>query len=255
MTRHTTYTGPFLTRLWYEDAEFESITAAALRRHGLFPDKPEPVNIELFVELQFGIPYRFEKLRKGLLGSMRFSEEGHCEIILNKGLDRPRFVTANRTCRDTLAHECGHGLLHDGLFAELWQHYRRCQKRGAEHLTTFEERMEDLHAGCREKKWWEYQANRAMSALLVPRELLLACVSNSILADTAPKHWTSAGRSLLADHVCRRFDVSRRLAANRIEGIFPAEKPKLLPVKLVEPLVSLRRLLPALPRPALVGLN
>jgi len=244
MTRYKTHVGPFLSRFWYEDAEFELITANALRRHDLYPDQPGPVNIELFAELEFKIPYRFEKLPKGILGTIHFSEDGPHEIILTKGLDRPGFVTINRSCRSTLAHECGHGLLHGELFAELWRNYRRCQKRGAAHLTKFEERMEDLNAGHTEKKWWEYQANRAMSSLLVPKDLLQACIRKTTVAGVAPEQWTEADRTLLRDHVCRRFNVSRSLAENRIEGIFPRRKSKALPLKLVPPLVSLRSLLP-----------
>jgi len=254
MIRYKTHNGPFLSRLWYEDAEFESITAAALRDHGLYPAEPSPVNIELFVELQFKISYHFEKLPKEILGTMHFSEEGPGDIVLNKGLDRPRFVSINRSCRSTLAHECGHGLLHSGLFAELWQNYRRCQKRGAEHLTKFEERMENLRTGCKDKKWWEYQANRAMSALLVPRELLVASLRNTRFAGTPPESWSKLDRAVFRDHVCKRFDVNMGLAENRIDAIFPPRRKKLFPGKLVEPIVSLRHLLPV-QRPALVGLR
>jgi len=101
MTRYKTHEGPFPTRLWYEDAEFENITAQALRKHKLYPAKPSPVNIELFVELQFGISYRFEKLRKGVLGAMRFPETGPGGITPEHRAGPPAVRECEPELRDT----------------------------------------------------------------------------------------------------------------------------------------------------------
>lgn len=245
--------GPFLRRPWFADREFETITAAALRAHDLMPAVPSAVNIELFTELQFGFPYRFEKMPKGVLGVMTFQESGPSEILINKTLDRPKHVQANRCCRSTLAHECGHGLLHAPLFSELWRDYRRCQKRGRAFTNRFEERMENLEAGSDDLKWWEHQANRVMGALLVPRELLLAMLPQTTFGAHAPATWTSVNRRVFADHVSLRFDVSIGLAERRIERIFPTRAPSLLD-RFGRPLVSLRRLIPS-PEPALATLG
>ena len=53
----------------------------------------------------------------------------------------------NHRCRSTLAHECGHGLLHADLFVELWERKKRTNSfEDSRRLITWRERNETVKA-------------------------------------------------------------------------------------------------------------
>ena len=86
-------------------------------------------------------------------------------------LDDPENPVVNRRCRSTLAHECGHGLLHTDLFVELWEQKKRTGGfEDSRRLITWRERNENVegHFTKNSPDWWEYQADRMISALLLP---------------------------------------------------------------------------------------
>ena len=173
--------GPFLSRLWFEAHEFDDIAREKLKCHGLLPREPAPIDIELFVEVEFGFAYEFRNLGEDCLGLMNFSEKGPKSLFIHSKLDKPENPTVNRRCRSTLAHECGHGLLHAGLFAELWESKRRTNSfADSTRLITWQERAENFDAEQKPtaKEWWEYQANQMISCLLLP----LAPLRNALRA-------------------------------------------------------------------------
>jgi hypothetical protein len=214
--------GPFPIRLWFDEVEFEEVAEATLRRHGLFPDEPGPINIELLVDLEFGFGYHFADLPHGQLGKITFGEDGPVELVLNSRLDHPDQRKINHICRATLAHEVGHGLLHGRLFELLWQQHR-ARERGDSSL---EESQACLQAGPGDSRWWEYQANRVMAALLVPRDLLRMAVARTTLADKPPHRWSKGDLMVLIEHISDCFNVGRALAERRLNRVYNLQAPR-----------------------------
>lgn len=163
------------SRPFYKDEEIENTCAEELARVGLMPYKPESIRIDRFVEKRFGIAHEYEDLPEGLLGYTRFGQRGVEAIIVASSLEDGSESSARRL-RSTLAHEAGHGLFHAHLFLEP----------GVDHRQLFAD-VAHNHSPrvlCREivgiegarrrynGEWWEFHANRAIGALLIPRPLL-----------------------------------------------------------------------------------
>ena len=214
---------PFFTR-----ADFERICEDELRQNGLLPSEPCPVRIDRFVEKRFKIQPSYEDLPVGLLGFTQFGSRGVEEIVVSKALDDAGTLVAERRLRTTLAHESGHGLLHASLFA-----------RGTRPDSLFGDGLDDhaLKILCRSEgiagsetsprkppyRWWEYQANQAMGALLLPKPLVQdALVSflelRGVLGTTVlPSEHRELAATLLAD----TFNVNPVVARLRLDGLFP----------------------------------
>ena len=173
--------GPFLRRIRLETAEVEACCADALRSVKLMPATPQPVRIDRFVEKFFGLKLRFAVLAESRMGAVQFTDAGKVAgIFICKNLAQDETLVGKRKFRSTVAHECGHGLFHGELFAE---------KIAADKLQFllvpgFDEFYSVGERGflCRGEagldstpkyEWWEYQANMAMSALLLPWHLVM----------------------------------------------------------------------------------
>jgi hypothetical protein len=215
--------GPFLKRRWFEEHEFDDIARAALKKHGLVPKVPEPVDIELFVDMEFGFGYEFHDLGEDCLGLMYFGEKGPKSLLVHSKLDAPENPQVNRLCRSTLAHECGHGLLHADLFVELWEHKKRTNGfEDSRRLITWRERNENVEGSLTRNSpdWWEYQADRMISALLLPVYPLRAALREW---GHEPESMTATGT--WADPTLHRlvrdtFQVSLAVARIRLERLY-----------------------------------
>ena len=77
-------------------------------------------------------------------------------------------------------------------------------------------------------EWWEFQANQCMAALLLPKQLVVRCVSVA-LATFGKKSFEEAIREDRADAILlelsNQFDVSLEAAFYRLQdfGYIPAE--------------------------------
>jgi hypothetical protein len=215
--------GPFLRRRWFEEHEFDDIAREALKRHGLISKVPGPVNIELFVDMEFGFSYEFRDLGEDCLGLMHFGETGPKGLFVHTKLDDPENPVVNRRCRSTLAHECGHGLLHTDLFVELWEQKKRTGGfEDSRRLITWRERNENVegHFTKNSPDWWEYQADRMISALLLPVFPLRAALrgwGHEPESMAATRAWEDpALHALVRD----TFEVSLAVARIRLERLY-----------------------------------
>lgn len=217
-------------RPYFETEDFERICQDALQQVHLLPIEPSPVRIDRFVEKRFRVQPSYEDLPAGVLGFTLFGPNGVEEIVVSKALDEAGTQVAERRLRTTLAHECGHGLLHAQLFAP-----------GLRAAPIFED---DL-IGCTPKilcrhggipvsadwrsdgppyRWWEYQANQAMSALLLPKSLIYKALDPTLVPRgvlgtmVLPADRRQAAIRLLAS----TFDVNPVVADLRLEALFPA---------------------------------
>lgn len=216
--------GPFKERPYYKDSEIENICSDELQRLGLLPSNPEAIRIDRFVEKRFGISHDYEDLPRGVLGYTRFSKSGVQQIVVARTLDDGS-VVSDRRVRSTLAHEAGHGLLHAHLFALSGQSSLFPEGHGASpRVLCRDERTPDgkkKYSG----EWWEYQANRTIGGLLVPRQLALKSL-DQFLEPTGLlglKDLPHARRLVAASHLAEVFDVNPIVTAIRLGELFPEQ--------------------------------
>ena len=217
---------PFLRRRWFEEHEFDDIAKEALKRHGLLPKEPAPIEIELFVDMEFGFSYEFLDLGEECLGLIYIGEKGPEKLFIHTKLDAPEDPVVNRRCRSTLAHECGHGLLHTDLFIELWEHKKRTNSfEDSRRLITWRERGENIEGNLTKTspQWWEYQADRMISALLLPLNPLRAALRG--WGHDPMEMKTNGAWQDPALHAMVRdtFDVSLIVARIRLERLYGRE--------------------------------
>jgi uncharacterized protein DUF955 len=194
-------TGPFPEALHYELEEIESLCLAALSSVDLLPLSPAPVRIERFVEKRFGLtPEYRDDLPRGILGFSEIDASGPLRIVLNPAL-------TERRLRTTIAHEAGHCLLHAPLYRSGSADAILC-------------RDSDVARAAYGGRWWEYQANVAIGALLLPRPLLLPALQPHLRSGRSggpllPPSAVSAAIAGLAS----LFEVNPVVARLRIEAL------------------------------------
>lgn len=217
--------GPFSERPHFEPSEIDRICSDELRKEGLYPNSPEAIRIDRFVEKRFGVVPQYEDLPEGVLGYTKFTKNGVDTIVISAALDAEKGKVAERRVRTTLAHEAGHGLLHAYLFAldEKPLHLFGADSHSDHQILCRDVQGEERKRRAYDGRWWEFQANRAMGGLLCPRALVQAALkpylvpSGSLGAVTLDeKHREGAVRTL-ADI----FDVNPIVAKIRINELYP----------------------------------
>jgi len=219
-------TGPFKERPYYSAQEVERICEDALRGTDLYPQTPQPIRIDRFIEKHFKVTPTYEDLGSGVLGLTQFGPKGVQAVIIAKTLDVEETAAAERRIRSTLAHEAGHGLLHSHLFA-LGMHtkplFGDLSDPDAPKVLCREESVPSGGGPGAYRNWWEYQANLAIGALLLPRQLMEAAIepllgqSGMLQTRTlAPNSRESAARL-----VSETFDVNPIVARIRLQEMYP----------------------------------
>lgn len=222
-------TGPFLERPYFKLEQIEQICTDELRQAGLYPTDPSPVRIERFIEKRFGVSATYDDLPSGLLGFTEFGDKGVKAIVIAKTLDDEGTKTAERRIRTTMAHEGGHGLLHTYLVV-LGAAARPLFGDGLDpKLPRILCRTDGLPAGTTsggknyDGRWWEFQANQAMGALLLPKTLVHEALEPMLTASGLLGHRVllpvrrGATVQLLADV----FDVNPVVAKIRLAALYP----------------------------------
>lgn len=167
--------GPFAERPYYTDVEIEQICEDALRATRLYPERPEAVRIERFIEKRFNVIPRYEDLPDGVLGYSCFGPNGMESMHVSRALAETGTRAADRLVNSTLAHEAGHGLFHAHLFALA---------NAGMSLFGSDPDVTPTRVLCRDRawnktydgRWWELQAGKAIGPLLMPRDLVIAAV-------------------------------------------------------------------------------
>jgi hypothetical protein len=219
--------GPFIERPYYTDQEIETICGDELRATELLPSQPGPVRIDRFIEKRFSVVPTYEDLGDGILGLTRFDSEGVSEIVVSRSLEDENTQAAERRIRTTLAHEAGHGLLHGHLFVLSPQTLLfgdSSDAAGPKVLC----RNELTNAGFSAYKgeWWEFQANRAIGALLLPRSLVEVALKSMIILNgkLGLKAFDRSKYETAARHLADLFNVNPIVARIRIDQVFPETK-------------------------------
>jgi hypothetical protein len=219
--------GPFAERPVYSQQEIEDLCSDELRKANLYPAKPQAVRIERFIEKRFGVSPAYEDLPNGVLGFTRFGPKGVERIVVASSLTAAGGKVSDRRINTTLAHEAGHGLLQAHLFLF-----------GAESASLFDGHVDAKSPKilCRQDgvpgnqkrtnydgRWWEFQANLAIGALLLPRGLFDECVG-SFLVETGSfgmRTLPRGARPKAVQSLSEVFDVNPVVARIRVDQIHP----------------------------------
>jgi len=221
--------GPFIEQPFYEAAEIESICTDELRKVNLYPADASPIRIDRFIEKRFDLQPTYEDLPHGLLGFTRFSTKGVAEIVIAKALDDENTSPAERRVRSTLAHEGGHGLLHAHLFVFSTPPVSLFGDGIAPDAPKILCRYGGVSGVNPTKKkppyrWWEFQANQAMGALLLPKGLVEKALEHLLVSSGflgAPT-LVNDRRENAVRLVAEIFDVNPIVARIRLDVLYPA---------------------------------
>lgn len=194
---------------------------------GLYPAQPEPIRIDRFIEKRFGRAPDYEDLPPGVLGYTKFGKTGVERIVLCSELAEEESEVARRRERATMAHEAGHGLLHAYLFAVETPNstlFGQDNCSGSQILCR--EVMGDAPVNRPKSSWSEFQANRAIGGLLLPRKLVTAALQPYMVhAGTLGGSVLDSARRTEVEHTLSTvFDVNPIVARIRLNDLFPAEE-------------------------------
>jgi len=225
--------GPFEQQLRFTVEEIDRMCRDALIREKLLPIEPEAIRIDRFVEKHFNCTISYEDLGEGILGCTLFNPNGSVKVIcISSRLDDDTPVGQRRE-RATIAHEAGHGLMHPSLFmASLDQGRLNLPAPTKENLNFQERRILCRDSDIREAvgaqrgydgRWWEWQANRAIGGLLLPKALVQKSVAGFLnhAPVTGSASLKATARDAAATHLAEIFEVNPAVARIRLAEMFP----------------------------------
>ena len=230
MKEFRTKDGPYPLRLLYETREIDDICLDALKQAKLLPSDPEPIKIDLFLTKYFDVQVLYEDMGEGIMGSTIFNSQGAVTgFMIARWIEEDGTATSERRVRSTLAHEGGHGLLHPKLFiadqtVDLFSH-----SSGVHSPRNFLCRNSDISPGATETpkydgRWWEWQANRAIGGLLLPRPNMRKLVASYLEETAFGQRLKESQRAKAEKEIAETFDVNPVVARIRLEEMFPREK-------------------------------
>ena len=231
MKEFRTKEGPFPLRLLYEPQEIDDICLGALRQAKLLPSEPEPIKIDLFLEKYFDVHILYEDLGDGIMGSTVFNSKGGVTgFTIAPWIEEEGTEVADRRVRSTLAHEGGHGLLHSKLFmadqtADLFGQNPSAPTPPKNFLC----RNTDISPSAAtsipkyDGKWWEWQANRAIGGLLLPKPLVRKLVAHFTENTSFGPSLKESLRSTAEREIAKTFEVNPVVARIRLQEIHPKE--------------------------------
>jgi hypothetical protein len=209
-------------RPFFKPGEIDRTCTQELKSAGLYPEQPEPIRIDRFLEKRFGISHTYDDLPAGLLGFTLFGSKGVVEIVVANALDDEDHEPTRRRLRTTLAHEGGHGLLHAYLFA-LGDSASLFGEGNAEGPKVLCRDVSGVSPDSSPKSAWsEYQANQAIGGLLLPNALVMKALepflsSEGLLGNPILR---AAHRADAEQHIATVFDVNPVVARYRLAEMF-----------------------------------
>lgn len=225
MKTFRTSKGPFAERPYYTDQEIERICSDALSEAGFLPTEAGPVRIERFIEKRFSVRVIYGTLEAKVLGFTEFGSKGVEAVYIANPEERT--PAAERRVNSTLAHEAGHGLMHAHLFALDLDHAglfggdpdvsskRVLCRDGEDTRVVTPGRKYD-------GRWWELQANRAIGALLMPKDVFLNFMDQYLeKRGTFGSAVLTSRRSEAIRAAAEMFDVNPAAVKVRVDAFFP----------------------------------
>lgn len=217
-----TYKAPY-----FMPGQIDNICCDELRAVSLLPNSPEPIRIDRFIEKRFNVYPEYDDLPDGVLGFTRFGKNGVKAVVISAALDAEGGKVSGRRVRTTIAHEGGHGILHAHLFAldEIPLHLFDKESHSGDQILCRDVHGEEKSAHRYDGRWWEVQANRAMSSLLCPRPL----VQEAMKAFLAPaglfgvEVLLESRREGAVHALADTFDVNPAVTRIRIAELYPPQ--------------------------------
>jgi hypothetical protein len=223
--------GPSSRQPYFTPSQIDNMCCDELRGVGLLPSSPEPIRIDRFIEKRFNVSPQYEDMPNGVLGFTRFGKNGVKAVVISSALDAEGGKVAARRVRTTIAHEGGHGLLHAHLFAldEIPLHLFDQDSHSGDQILCRDVHGDEKKVHRYDGRWWEVQANRAISSLLCPRPLLLEAM-RPFLAPVG-----LLGVEVLVENrreeavraLAEIFDVNTAVTRIRIAEMYPAQMGQL----------------------------
>lgn len=212
---------------YFTSSQIDNMCCDELRNIGLYPSSPEPIRIDRFIEKRFKVSPQYEDLPDGVLGFTRFGKNGVRAVVISAALDAERGKVAARRVRTTIAHEGGHGLLHAHLFAldDIPLHLFDQDSRSGDQILCRDVHGDEKKAYRYDGRWWEVQANRAMSSLLCPK-LLVQEAMKPFLSSAGllgVEVLAEARREDAVRALAEVFDVNPAVTRIRIAELYPSQ--------------------------------
>jgi len=220
---------PWGKQLRFEEDEFEAMMDEMRGRAGSECFTPgKGVDVDLVVLRAIETEADYVDLPAGVMGRTIFGADGSATIEISRSLseEAEHDRVAERRLRTTVAHECGHVACHRGLFMRDTETFSLfAVTEGTKSAVTKPPIM------CREEsvgrigyngQWWEYQANRCMAALLLPRRLFGASAKRC-LGDGGFKSGEECLNRGYAEHFVRElsdeYNVSQQATLLRLQAL------------------------------------
>jgi hypothetical protein len=219
--------GPYPLRLQYEISEIDDICQDALKSCALLPTEPQPIKVDRFLEKYFQVRVIYEDMEDDIMGCTIFDRKGRVTgFIVSPRIEDDGSKSGERRARSTLAHEGGHGLLHPKLFIEeqTMPLLGETQKSKPRFLCRKSDIAPSGSMPRYDGKWWEWQANRVIGGLLLPRRLVRGAVSDLLQNGALALVLLDAKRSDAERVVAEVFDVNPAVARIRLQEMFPANR-------------------------------
>ncbi len=213
--------GPFLRNLFLKEERIVEIALMHLNGCRLMPETPGPVAIEKFCDRNWGFPEDYQELEADVMGRTAFTCEGFARIEINALLAEDGSPNGVRRVRSTLAHEIGHGILHEALFMEKLVAERDQpvlfggpEPGGEKEPSAIVCRNSDIFGTPIQSKWWEVQANKFMAAILMPEPVFLQVARPALeeYDNTTPAVLNHFLHQAAIDQVAEAFNVSKSMA-------------------------------------------
>ena len=220
---------PWGKQLRFDEHEFESMMDEMRGRTGgdAFTIG-RGIDVELVLLRAVGAEADYVDLPANVLGCTLFSEDGAVRIEVSRSLSDEAEVDrlARRRLRTTLAHECGHVVCHQSLFMQDTEALSlfSAQQIGssASQRPPIMCRSEGMSVTGYSGEWWEFQANRCMAALLLPRKMVGDSVRRR-LADGGFKTGEDCIHGgvgqLLIEQIADEYDVSQTATLYRLQAL------------------------------------
>ena len=208
---------PWGVRLWFEEDEFDEIMDGVRGNAGDVFSEGRGVDVEEVLMRVYEVSPDYLDLPPSVLGRTVFHADGLVDVHLSRDLSEraERSRIARRRLRSTMGHECGHVALH------------RCLQPAAARMSTDApsilcRALALNREGERAVEWWEYQANRAMACLLMPRDLTGDVLSEVVHArgyKSLEKALEAEGGRKVLTELSGIFDVSFEMSLYRLVSL------------------------------------
>ena len=227
-----TQSGPFVERPYYEDSDIESIVDDELSKVGLFQTTPQPIRVDRFIEKRYGIVPQYKDVPEDILGFTRFGAKGPEEVVVSRSLSEEGTKVAERRMNSTLAHEAGHILLHGHLFAlerrpgtrmlsgdDLDEKKQTILCRPSTVGVPYESTGVQSYDG----RWWEFQANKVIGVMLLPRQLVNEVLDQFLVSQglLGTRLLDDTRRDEAIHYLANAFDVNPAVSRIRVGELFP----------------------------------